>query len=178
MEYSAILLAGGKSSRMGKNKAELIYKGKTFREIQFDKLRELGISDIIVSGYGEGMVPDEKPDCGPMGGISTCLRLAKFDNCIVLPIDTPLVTGDILRALMTAHHGDVTVLSHGEELEPLIGIYSRSIIPVMEKLLTENRYALRRIFPQVEFTACEFNGDLRLIKNYNTPEDYAELIGG
>lgn len=178
MEFSAILLAGGKSSRMGKNKAELIYKGKTFREIQFDKLRELGISDIIVSGYGEGMVPDEKPGCGPMGGICTCLKHVRNESCIVLPIDTPLVSCDILRSLMEAHSGGVTVLTHGGEQEPLIAVYSRAVIPVMEKQLNEERYALRRIFPQVKYTECEYSGDLRLIKNYNTPEDYAELIGG
>ena len=50
-EYSAIILAGGKSSRMGQKKGTLLYNGKIFIQIIIDKLKELKVSEILISGY-------------------------------------------------------------------------------------------------------------------------------
>lgn len=174
-QFSAILLAGGKSSRMGKSKAELIYKGKRFIDIQKEKLIALGIDDIVISGFGEGMLPDEVPDCGPMGGIYSCLKAIKHNAALVLPIDTPLLSVELLADLMHFHNCDVTVLKHGDELEPLIGIYSKACVKPFEELIKAERYSLRRVFPLVQTVYFPYTGPLDEIQNYNTPEDYLKL---
>ena len=70
---SGIILAGGKSARMGRDKASLPFGNGTLLTAQTDKLRSLGVTDIVLSGYAEGMVPDETPGCGPLGGLAACL---------------------------------------------------------------------------------------------------------
>ena len=73
-EISMIILAGGASSRMGRDKSDLTIDGKTFLEMQIEKGEKLGISDILLSGYhGENkykypIIPDRFPGKGPLGG--------------------------------------------------------------------------------------------------------------
>ena len=65
---TGIVLAGGSSSRMGTNKAELLYKGLPLVQWQMEKLRSIGLSEILVSGYGESMIPDDVPGKVPWAG--------------------------------------------------------------------------------------------------------------
>ena len=96
-EISMIILAGGASSRMGRDKSDLTIDGKTFLEMQIEKGEKLGISDILLSGYhGENkykypIIPDRFPGKGPLGGLEACFRKAKNPYCLVLGVDVPLV---------------------------------------------------------------------------------------
>ena len=94
--YSLLLLAGGRSSRMGANKAELLYDDKTFLAHMLDKARSLGIEKCFISGYRSQRgdvqaVPDQFPDRGPLGGIHAGLKAIDTPYCLVLPIDAPLL---------------------------------------------------------------------------------------
>ena len=119
-DVSGVILAGGLSSRMGKNKAELKFHGVTLLEHQISKLRSLGIEDIVISGYerpivGTRFVPDKYPLKGPLGGIHSGLCAAKNGSCLVTSVDTPLVPEKLLRELVSAHIAgghSMTVLSH------------------------------------------------------------------
>ena len=95
-QFSMIILAGGKSLRMGTDKADLILGEKTFLQIQIEKEKQLGIEDIQVSGYRGTqctcpVTPDRIPGKGPLGGLEICLRRAKWEKCLVLSVDVPLV---------------------------------------------------------------------------------------
>lgn len=176
---SAIILSGGKSSRMGKDKASLIFEGRSFLENQKRRLEAVGIEDIIVSGYAEGMLPDEIPGQGPMGGLFTCLKAIKNDACLVLPIDTPLVTTELLKRLIAEFEAadcELMVLQHGEKIEPLIGVYSKSLVPLMAGLIAENRRALRALMPLCRSAVFEYAGDDRQLMNCNYPEEYNKLL--
>ena len=77
-QYSLLLLAGGKSARMGTNKAELVYEGRTFLSHMLDKARKLGIERCYISGYTAQRddvcsVQDQYPDRGPLGGLHACM---------------------------------------------------------------------------------------------------------
>ncbi|MBR3585763.1 MAG: NTP transferase domain-containing protein, partial [Oscillospiraceae bacterium] len=79
---SGIVLAGGFSKRMGTDKAELKLGGMTLLELQVRKLQQIGITDIMVSGYGKPVegtraIEDIYPHKGPMSGIHACLKAAK-----------------------------------------------------------------------------------------------------
>lgn len=174
-EISGILLAGGKSARMGEEKAALALGGETFLDCQIRKFRALGIGDIAISGYGDGMVPDDEPGCGPMGGLKSCLRRIGHDSALVLPIDVPLVTTQLLAALLREHEkkkAPVTIVSHQGKLEPLIGVYDRSLLPEMERLLKERRYSLRALFDCCPCDVLPWEKESRQFFNCNTPEEY------
>ena len=139
-KLSMVVLAGGASSRMGTDKSDLILQGKTFLETQIEKGILLGIEDILVSGYHGKMcsariVKDRIPGRGPLGGLETCLREAKYEHCLVLGVDVPMVPVCVLEQLIRkafASSAPAMILQHGERQEPLIGVYHMSLADEME----------------------------------------------
>ncbi len=100
-KYTGIILAGGQSSRMGKEKGLMRWKGKTLIEHAIAILSPL-CENIIISAnndhfdsFGYPVVGDLFPGCGPMGGIFSVLTKSETLNNLVIPSDTPFVTPDI-----------------------------------------------------------------------------------
>lgn len=143
-QYSLLLLAGGKSSRMGSNKAELIYEGKTFADLLTEKAEKLGIKEIFVSGFEYRakneqntadilsaeitdrndvrhvhIIWDQYTDRGPLGGIHACMKAMKTPFCLVLPVDAPKLPQNILEELIERHETCRAGLS-GEKEIPMI----------------------------------------------------------
>ena len=177
---SGAVLAGGFSSRMGTDKAALPFGGMTLLEWQVQKLRALGIEDIMVSGKslpaaGTRYVPDVYPHRGPLSGIHACLLAARNENILVLGIDTPLVPVSALRGLLEAHANDITVLCSGGVAEPLIGIYPTSLAAEAERILRTEDTAVRRLIERSELRRFDFDGDEMLLTNCNTPEEYGAI---
>ena len=180
--FSAVILAGGKSSRMGSCKAELPWGGKTLVEHQADRIMALGITDIMVSGYsrpvtGTRYVPDLYPEKGPLGGIHACLCAAKSAACFVISVDAPLFSPDGMKMLIEAHlAGDssITVAEHCGTLEPLIGVYDSSLSDAAEKILQGANTSVKRLLDQTGFAVCEFS-DENSVRNCNTPDEYNKL---
>lgn len=180
---SAILLAGGKSSRMGRDKATLPFRGTALLEWQVQKLRGLGIEDIMLSGPGreaEGTraVPDEFPGRGPLGGLHACMKAARNPDCLVLSVDVPLVPPQALAELIRVHRESgaaVTLLRHGDKWEPLMGVYRSELYRAAEPLLQGRNTAVRRLLDETGFRLVDWTGDEALFLNCNTPEDYARL---
>ena len=180
--FSAVILAGGKSSRMGSCKAELPWGGKTLVEHQANKIMALGIGDIMVSGYsrpvdGTRYVPDIYPEKGPLGGIHACLCAAKKAACFVISVDAPLFAPDEMKMLMEAHlAGDspITVAGHCGTLEPLIGVYDCGLSDAAESILQGTNTSVKRLIDKVGVNVCEFsNGNS--VRNCNTPAQYKQL---
>lgn len=180
-DCSAILLAGGKSSRMGSSKAELPFGGMRMIDYQVQRLISLGIEDIVVAGRagevsGARCVPDERAYLGPLGGLKSGLAAAKNNKCLVLSVDAPLVPFAVLFELMRRHRSGITIAEHGGQLEPLIGIYDRSLTDDCAALLNTARTSVRRLFDKASFQALHFEIDPLLLSNCNTPEEYARMI--
>lgn len=178
---SAMILAGGYSSRMGQNKAELPFHGVSLLQHQVNKLRSLGIEDILIAGYPDGpdgcrYVPDVYPHRGPLGGIHAGLLAAKEAKALVLAVDTPLVPESLLEELIEAHRTGITIVSCGGELEPLIGVYDKELFRDCEEVLRGTDASLRMLFQKVGVTTVEYRGDPTLLINCNTPEDYRKIL--
>ncbi len=178
---SGILLNGGKSTRMGRDKAALDYDGVSFLQHQINKLRRIGIQDIVIAGGqraedGTSFVPDPFPDCGPLGGIAAGLSAIKNPSALVLAVDTPLVPEDFLQTLIERHTKGITVASFGGKLEPLIGLYDKSLAELCAKTLRAGRHSVRSLFSETEITTVDYSGDPGLLLNCNTPYDYEVLI--
>lgn len=176
-DISALILAGGKSSRMGRDKAALPWDDTTLLWHQFSRLQTLGIEDVIISGAGH--LPDIYPEKGPLSGIHAGLTAAKHASVLVISADTPLVPDSLLEDLAEAHFSrkdDITVVSHKGGIEPLIGVYERSVIPAAEAILITDNTSVRELFAKAAFSAYEYIGDPRLLRGCNTPAEYEALI--
>ena len=177
-QMSGIVLAGGASRRMGRNKAELTLMGKTLLELQADKFQALGIRDIMLSGEtcpalpGARVIPDEYTGKGPLGGLHACLRTAQNPACLVVSVDTPLVPTAALAHLCQAHSGGVTVLSHGGREEPLLGVYDRCAADPISALIESGKYAVRALRDVVFWGHFDYLGPKELLMNCNTPEEF------
>ncbi len=178
---SAAILAGGFSSRMGRDKAALPFGGTTLLAFQVGKLRALGIEDIMISGSGQELpgtrsIPDVFPHKGPLSGIHACLLQAKGGSVLFLGVDTPLIPLETLRALASAHESGVTLLRHGERTEPLIGVYDAALIPLCGEILQSGHTGVRQLLDRTAVKELPFDGDETVFLNANTPEDYARLL--
>lgn len=178
--FSAVLLAGGRSSRMGSPKAELPFGGMRMIDYQVRRLRMLGIEDIVAAGFegsvpGARIVPDERPHLGPVGGLKSGLEAAKNEKCLVLSVDAPLIPFAVFFELMRRHRTGISVVEHGGQLEPLIGIYDRSLTGACAALLAGQRASVRQLFEKCPFQSLRFETAPLLLSNCNTPEEYAHM---
>ena len=179
--FSAAVLAGGLSSRMGRDKAALPFGGTTLLAFQVEKLRSLGIEDILLSGVGQKLpgtcpVPDVYPHKGPLSGIHACLSAAKESAVLFLGVDTPLIPLEALQTLLSAHEKGVTLLRHGNRTEPLFGVYDCALAPLCEEILRTEHTGVWQLLNRTTVKTLPFDGDETVFTNGNTPEEYARLL--
>ena len=136
MNISAVLLAGGESRRMGKDKATLLFRGRPLWKIQFDLLRTLQPEEIFISARVDPpwrpsnvqFVSDEPPSRGPLSGLSATLARISTDYLLVLAVDMPLMSEDYLRLICNLIESDRGVLPMiGDRAEPLAAIYPKGV---------------------------------------------------
>jgi molybdopterin-guanine dinucleotide biosynthesis protein A len=135
--HTAALLAGGKSSRMGRDKAALIVEGVPLWQRQLDVLRKTGPAALCISGPLDGayagadakIMADATAGQGPLGGLATVLLASENPWVLVLAVDLPFMRGEYLRQLVTraeqTGRGVVPVHFDGRP-EPLAAVYPRS----------------------------------------------------
>lgn len=185
-QYSLLLLAGGKSARMGTSKAELQYEGKTFLEHMLDKARTLGLEQFYISGYASNRedvqtVWDHYPDRGPLGGLHACMKAISTPYCLVLPVDAPKLPVEILEQLLQHHERRTTekvlIWEHGVRQEPLIAVYPTAMTNTIEGLIREHAAPVFRAIDTWGFDSCRLEMEQEQILNINTPELYKKLLG-
>lgn len=184
MKYSMIILAGGRSSRMGRDKSELMLGEDTFLEAQIRKGRMLGIQDILVSGYRGQRCPapvvrDRLEGKGPLGGLESCLRRIAHEKALVLGVDTPLVpAGELEKLLREAEKNgkEITILSHGGKEEPLIGVYGRGLADAMAEEVERRKGSVFAFIRRMGYGVYESGGGEEWFFNINRPEDYAHIL--
>ena len=184
------LLAGGKSSRMGKDKAFLKFNEKTFIEIIYEELKNF--DEILLSVKKENLekyaflpvkkIFDEKVDAGPLEGIKTSLMESKNELVFISACDMPFIKKELPLYLLDFYSSDydayVPVLK--ERTEPLCAVYKKSILPVVEKHLQKEDYKLSRLLDdiKVKYIPMEKSSlSEKIFSNINTEEDYEKLNG-
>lgn len=184
MNFTAALIAGGKSTRMGRDKAMLDWQGEPLWLRQCNALRSLDPSRLLISAREEQAIspPDgtelvlDPPgrDDGPLGAIARCLRLANMP-VLVLATDMPRMTSDFLRShFLSRKAGAVARLEHG--FEPLCALYTPEMLPLIEGALDRRELALQPLIAKaVELGLIEVidltPGDEHYFRNVNTPTD-------
>lgn len=182
---AGFVLAGGKSSRMGADKAFLQIEGRTLLERMLAVMAVVCDRVMIVgdpakfSKYGP-VVADVFPDCGPLGGIHAALANSTAELNVMVAVDMPFVSAELLAFLFAvAENTDaiVTVPRIGKGLQPLCAVYRREFIAVAEPALRAGRFKIDAAFAGLsthlieasELAARGFSE--RCFVNVNTPEE-------
>ena len=185
-QYSLLLLAGGKSARMGTAKAELMYEGKSFLQHMLEKARALGLTKFYISGFPSPRtdvqtVWDHYPDRGPLGGIHACMRAIDTPYCLILPVDAPTLPLEILEALLSRHENRederVLIWEHGIRQEPLIAVYPTAMADTVENLIRDHAAPVFRAIDTWGYRSFRKEMEQERPLNINTPELYRKLLG-
>jgi len=180
-QFSAILLAGGKSSRMGTDKSALELNGKTLLERQAEKLFAAGAKEVLLCGTSAVDMPhvvpirDILPNRGPLGGIYSGLLAAKYSRAIVLSVDVPLLPSHVLRTLCEVHRNGMTLLRHQNQIEPLIGMYDKQLANSIFPLIQTNSAPVKALLRTCIWQAVDYIGDEAMLCNCNTPDDWEKI---
>lgn len=182
-KISFVILAGGKSSRMGRDKLELKFDGISFLDILIGKANELQSAQIIVAGkasnrQGVLSVPDEITGRGPLGGIHAGLKAARYPYCFVISGDVPQISISTIRALAGTHstgRNAITLLQHGGRIEPLIGMYNTNLHESIKETITEAAVPVFAYLDKTGFATYDFKGNDREVYNINTLQDYVSM---
>lgn len=189
---SAIVLAGGQSSRLGVNKALLRLDGQAVIVGIIEKVLRLTDDVIVVtndpSAYRDlklagVLVPDERPGEGSLMGIYSGLRAAIGTHALVVACDMPFLCLPLLQYMATLAAGnDVVVPRVGEWLEPLHAIYSKRCLEPIATLLAEHRRQIVAFYGDVKVRYVEeteisrFDPHHVSFVNVNTPEEWERVV--
>jgi molybdopterin-guanine dinucleotide biosynthesis protein A len=154
MSISAVLLAGGESRRMGRDKAILEWHGRPLWEWQIEKLRALHPQRIFLSARAElawrpadaELVVDVPPSRGPLSGLTAALTAIDTDHLLALAVDMPFITTEHLRLLCgLATNGIGVIPMIDGKAEPLAAIYPKEARATFHKALQTNKFSLQPI---------------------------------
>ena len=160
---TSIVLAGGKSIRLGREKALEKVKGQPLIQLVIDRLSSLGNDIMVVTSQfntlpalGVKQVADIYPDKGPLGGIYSGLMAAPCFYSLVVGCDMPLLNVALLRHIMELSPGfDVVIPRVNDNVEPLHAVYSKNCLATIEAALKRNRLQIQGFFHQVKVKYIE-----------------------
>ncbi len=150
--FSAVVFAGGVSTRMGTDKAFLRLKDELLIERQLRCLRETGAAQLLISGragvdysrFCLTVVYDERPNAGPLAGLAAALKSSSFHKTLVLAVDMPAMTPQMLGKIVLSSGGNSACVPVNDRgLEPLAAVYSKQLLPLIEELLSAGKYSMR-----------------------------------
>jgi molybdopterin-guanine dinucleotide biosynthesis protein A len=181
---AAIILAGGKSSRMGQDKSLMPFHGRTLIERAVCQLSPL-FDDVLIGADRQGrysflgieVVPDEAPGQGPLMGILSCLSASSFDLNFVTSCDLPeLNRNAILKMVLQSPGFDIVIPQFGDgRLEPLFAVYRKSVIHAARELLSQGKRRIVELLPMMRVKRVDLqNWDW--YRNLNTMQDYLDAV--
>lgn len=182
MQITGIILSGGQSTRMGTDKALVQINGETLLEKAIHICRPL-CSQIFISSnnvahekFGYKIIPDEIKNCGPLGGIYSCLKQSETDWNFVLSVDAAFVKPNFVSFLISEiGNYDAVAPVHDFGHEPLIAMYHKNGLTIMKKMLDSKKYKMNNLlnsintkFADSQKWVAEFP---ELFRNLNHPSD-------
>jgi len=181
MKISAIIIAGGKSRRMGLDKTRLQWQGKTLLENAV-ALAQFFSDDIVISSNtpvatGWPVIPDLIKNAGPLGGLHATLSEIRYQKALVLPVDMPLLNREVISYLWQHIDSkkDLQVFKTPNRLQMLVGIYDKNLLPLIEKQITNKDYKLRNLLQKSAYQLIDGSKFARQFININTPGDWEKL---
>ena len=187
-DVAAFILAGGRSTRMGTDKAFVSLNGRTLLARVLNTARSVTSNVRIVGDAGRfspfaPVVEDIFPGCGPLGGIHAALRASDAELNFILAVDIALAPPALLECLIRRARDSaaaVTVPRAAGRLQPLCAVYRRPFADAAEKALRDGHYKIDALFDSIavqivaeeDLEAAGFSE--RIFRNLNTPQELAE----
>ncbi|WP_448096354.1 molybdenum cofactor guanylyltransferase [Luteibacter yeojuensis] len=171
-----LVLAGGRSSRMGEDKALMRLDGHTLLERGLSVLRAAGAERVAISGTRAGGIPDRWPEAGPVGGIASAAAGLPDGEWLVIPVDMPRLHEDVLRPLLAA--SSPTVVSwqgHPLPMRLTMNAATREVLADVMMLAGRER-SVFTLQERLGTTRLPLDGiDTRYLLNCNTPQEWREV---
>lgn len=184
-DVTGVILAGGRSRRMGQDKATLEIGGETLFDRTLTLLRRF-FPHILIAGDRPDLVRPDLP-CVPdiypgssLGGIHGGLSAASTPWIFVAPCDLAFPDPELVRSILGHKDGyDIVVLRTPDGLEPVFALYHRNCLPAMEEMLARGDYRIYDLYDQVRVCYLDAAtlpaGWQRALRNLNTPEDLRRM---
>jgi len=194
---SAIILAGGKSRRMGSDKRFLEVQGKTMLDRTISFCEKLFSEIIIVTAGPESLIKsvhkvvyDIIPNSAALGGIYTGLLTSKELYGFVVACDMPWLHAELIKFLVqrpgesSKSNYDVVVPKSSYGFQPTHALYSKRCLPILEGMISEKNFEIKNIFNRKEIflravlpdEIALFDQSGRAFMNINTPEDFKGIL--
>jgi len=180
--HTGIILAGGKSTRMGQDKGLKLHNGLPFIHHIIKALTSVTNTIYIITNtiayqkFDLPCIPDSIPNKGPIGGIYTGLMNSKTDKNFILSCDVPFITIDTLYHLDANYKSDKDVTYF--EQTPLVGIYSKSCTATFLDAIKKDHLSLTKVISELKINCIPVPENLAsTMYNINTQEQYQKAKG-
>jgi molybdopterin-guanine dinucleotide biosynthesis protein A len=186
---SAAILAGGKSRRMGRNKALLSFRGRPLVARVYETLQPL-FEDIFLVTNDPGLfdfvpcpkIPDRVPGKGPISGVDTALRHSRNPYVLTVGCDAPFLSPSLLDLLAgKTEEADLVIPCGPHGPEPLCAVYGKGCLPLIDESLRKGDFSLIKLISRLRTReipreeVASVDPDFRSFRNINTPADFRML---
>ena len=183
-QATAIVMAGGKSKRMGTDKSMLSIKGQSIIETICNQLGDT-FDEILISAnqidkfafLGYKVIPDKVPEQGPLMGIASALEVSTKESNFVVACDIPKINLNYVNRMLNEaieSHADIVMpISGKNKYEPLFAVYRKRIVEAIHKTLSAGKRKIIDVFPLCTVKHIEID-DTEWLINLNTKAEYKE----
>lgn len=172
---AGFVLAGGQSTRMGRDKALLRFEGATLLETIAGRVHSVAGSVTVIGPperyrhLGLNVTPDLIDGCGPLAGLYTALAMHRAEWNLVVACDMPNVTEEVLRDLLAVAKGDGVVPETTQGREPLCAVYHARVAAAAEAALRQKRLKMQEFISTLDIQRWPVS-DPDVFANWNVPE--------
>lgn len=186
---SGIILTGGISRRMGKDKAFMKLGNKYFIEIAISVMSEL-CDEILIStntqsydSLGYRTVVDETPGTGPIGGIYSCLIKSKNEHNLIIPVDTPFIKKEVYEQILLwkDEFQHIVAVNYDQLPEPLHACYHKDLAGILKRFIMMKNYKIQELSKHIGTKSVPINKSLDffsddLFLNVNDESDMRKIM--
>jgi len=186
IDMPCVIFAGGKSSRMGEDKALLPFGGfDTLTQFQLNKFSKL-FKNVYIScksrdkfAFNANFIEDIKTDdiFAPTAGFIAVFEKLKCEKFFAISVDTPFIDENIISNILhvDAQDLDATIAKTNSGIQPMCGIYHSSLLPKFKKMLQENNHRLGLLLKNSKVNYVFFE-DEKAFFNLNNPQEYKQAL--
>ncbi len=183
-KLTGIILCGGKSCRFGQDKGLCTLAGKPMIDYPLAALKNI-CDDIIISTndprydtLGYKIIKDNIKNIGPLGGIYSALHESKTEDNIIVSCDMPFLNEKLLNYILENKNNHLIAAAYeGQYVEPLCSYYNKKVIPIIEKLISNEQFKLQVLLKKANYKKIMINKNLEFYQNHlflniNTINEY------
>lgn len=181
------ILAGGKSSRMGKDKGLMLLDDKAIVQHVIDAIKPVVDNVVIVSNnseyekFGLELIEDLIKGIGPAGGIYSALNHCTTENIFIVSCDMPFVTSEAIKFIIdNSTHSEITLALQNQNIEPLFGVYTKACLPKWKELIETGIIQLKYLATHFNLFQLNVDGNElfgeKVFSNLNTKVDFENAI--